>query len=359
MMSARKKTTLVSALYAVACLTVAVTGTSASAAVSGVTPPTGPTYTKTVFSNIVVTGDHITQGYNEYYQPPECWMQPYFYASQSYVQGDPRSGTPQTAPDADSYWWDVAALYPGLVGAIAHMPDARQEINQDFQAVQNGMNGPGGPRITPKYVWWAPNWLSGSAGWACAEGLIGSLNMNNGFLNLEPPQQPGAGTTGDITNQDLAALARAALRLPAVTVNTIPGGQSNPHSAVVNAPTTVYVTYGSNPQPQDRATVVFDGAGYLWAQITTSPPKVAISTNDPGATVSANSACTAKSGPQSCTVTFATPTAATPFTVTATVTWTVSWATSTGQTGTFTTPPAVVVATHNDFVREIQAVNNG
>jgi hypothetical protein len=328
----------------------------------GVTPPTStstssgsssgsPQYSVTVQGNIHVSGNtNGGGGINEVYQPPLCWLQPWFHQPQSWVQGDPQGG----ASDADSFWWFMASQYPGLRQAIAHMPDARDEINQDFEMVQKGQNDNGGGPVGADWVWWAPNWLSSSAGWACAQGLVGSVGMNNGFLDLEPPQAPGAGP-GEITGQQLAGLARAALRLPTVTIHTQPNGGSNATSAYVNAPTKLYLTFAPNRQPRDKAVVMFAGGVYLSATITTSAPVITITTNDAGATINNNGTCLINS---KCSVTFNSPTdTGAPYTITVTATWTVNWTTSTGQAGTFTQPPSQVTATHTVIVREIQSVN--
>jgi hypothetical protein len=211
--------------------------------------------------------------------------------------------------------------------------------------------------VTPQWVWWGPNWLQTAAGWACAQALIANTNLNNGFLDLEPPQNPDNGAPGQITSQNLAALARASLQLPNVTINTQPDAQTQKTSTFVNVPTTVYVTYATppGPQPSDTASVVFDGGTYLSATITTSAPQVQITTSDPNATVTDNGVCSQQ---QACSVKFADPNGNTPFTITATVTWTVNWATSDGNTGTFTNPPSQVVVTRNIYVGEIQAVNS-
>jgi hypothetical protein len=327
-------------------------------------PPGGtpPTYTKTVTGNISVTGNVNGGGggggsYDETYNPPACWLQPQYNQPQSWQQGDPQtSGSPQAAPDADSFWWSMALDYPGLEALIEHVPQGVQDVNNDFKMVQHGQNDvPGGQNpVTSSWVWWAPNWLDDAAGWACVQGLLGSANMNNGFLDLEPPQPPDNGTPGQITSGDLAALARAALQLPRVTVHTRPGGQTDTTSAYVNAPTVVYVTYNPGPRPSDTASVRYVGGLYLSATITTSAPQVQITTTDPGAVIDDNDTCSQRAP---CKVTFDSPTAnGQPYTITATVTWTVSWTTSDGQTGVFTNPPSQVQATRTVIVREIQTV---
>lgn len=360
---ARKTMLMAVGLAAVASTAFPAVSASADGNGGGVTPPTStststsgsssgsPQYSVTVQGNIHVSGNtNGGGGINEVYQPPLCWLQPWFNQPQSWQQGDPQgSGT-----DADSFWWFMASQYPGLRQMIAHIPDARQSINDDFKMVQQGQNDNGGGPVAANWVWWAPNWLSSSAGWACAQGLVGSVGMNNGFLDLEPPQAPGAGP-GEITGQQLAGLARAALRLPTVTIHTQPNGGSNATSAYVNAPTKLYLTFAPNRQPHDRAVVQYTGGVYLWANITTSAPVITITTNDSGATIDNNGTCLINS---KCSVTFNSPTdTGAPYVITVTATWTVNWATSNGLAGTFTQPPSQVTATHTVIVREIQSVN--
>jgi hypothetical protein len=331
----------------------------------GVNPPTtttssGPaSYAVTVQGNINIIGDvNRGQGINEVYKPPECWLQPWFKQPESWHQGDPQSsGGPQGAIDADSFWWYIAVHYPGLKQAIAHDPGARDAINGDFQMVQQGQNDvPGGPNpVTPDFIWWAPNWLNDAQGWACANALIGVSQLNNGFLDLEPPGKPNAGAPAQITDQNLAALARAALRLPQVKINTQPDGGTTGTSAYVNTPTQLWLTYTPKMQPTDTAQVRYVGGIYMWATITTSVPTVTITTSDPGAKINNNGNCLANS---KCSVTFDAPTTTgNPYTITVTATWTVNWTASTGAKGTFTQPPAQRTVTHNVIVREIQSVN--
>jgi hypothetical protein len=319
---------------------------------------TPPTFSVTQLGNIQLGGD-TTGGFDATYTPPDCWLQPWYHQPESILTGDPKVvDVPQTADSADSFYWSVLDKYPGLHVAVSHIAGAAQGIDGDFRMVQQGQNDvPGGQNpVTSKWVWWGPNWLQNAAGWACAQALIANTNLNNGFLDLEPPQPPDNGTPNQITSQNLAALARATLQLPNITINTRPAATTQNTSTFVNLPTTVYVTYGApGPRPSDRASVVFDGGVYLWAQITTSAPQVTIKTSDPGAVITDNGVCSRK---QPCSVKFANPNGNAPFTITATATWTVNWATSDGRTGTFTTPPSQVVVTRDIYVREIQAVNN-
>jgi hypothetical protein len=61
-----------------------------------------------------------------------------------------------------------------------------------------------------------------------------------------------------------------------------------------------------------------------------------------------------------CGVTFLAPSTGGPYTITVTARWTVRWSDSTGESGTFTSPPwpvPVQTGSTNVTVREIQAIN--
>jgi hypothetical protein len=336
-------------------------GVASAAGGGGVTPPGPPTYTVTVQGHVSVGGDVSPGGFSETYQPPECWLQPYFRQPESFLTGDGyATGAPQSADSADTFWWDMATYYPAMEHLInfTNIGDesGRYLVNQDFKEVQQGQNDNGGGAVGSDWVWWAPNWLNTAAGLACAEGLAQTAGMNNGFLDLEPPGQPGvAGQPGEITGLQLAALARAALQLPTVTIHTQPGGGTDATSAYVNTPTKLYLTYAPTREPSDRARVDFLGETFLTATITTSAPTISIVTDDSGAAIDNNGTCLAGS---KCSITFNGPTpTGDPYTITVTATWTVNWATSGGQAGTFTQPPATVTATRTIIVREIQSIN--
>lgn len=317
----------------------------------------GGTYSATVAENIVLSGDANT-GYNDSWTPPDCWLQPEFHQPQTYVAGDPSGG--QT--DADSYWFWFGDHFQGF-GQMLHGTGGFAEVNQEFQQEQNkqrpaAWSGP--DPIASDDVWWVPNWLNTAAGWACAQGLVASDNLSDGFLGMTPPSQPGAGGLGgEITTQDLAGLARAALRLPTLTVVTSP-----PVSTEVNLPTYVAVEYQNGViNPSDTATVTFgDGTPYLSATVQAKLANVQITSNASayqthqaaGAGGQAQ-ACAAVNGKatSACSITFGAPSGATPYTITVSVTWTVTWSTSAGDSGTFQdTPP--VTQTGNIVVREIQ-----
>jgi enoyl reductase len=316
----------------------------------------GGTYTATVAEKIRLSGD-ANPGYDDTtWTPPECWLQPEFKQPQTYVAGDPSGG--QT--DANSYWWWFGRHYSGF-NQFIHGTGSLQDIQQEFQQEQN-MQVPAawtGPNpITAADVWWAPNWLDGPAGWACAQGLIDTTNLSDGFIGMEPPAQPGAGgANGQISSQGLAGLARAALRLPTVKVVTSPPATS---SATVNVPSYVSVVYGGNPQPADTATVEFaDGTPYLSATVQASKPTVQISTNAPNGSYTAtsdnNCAAAGDAATPACSITFRAPTGGTPYQINVTVSWTVTWTTSAGDGGTF--PVATATGTSTLPVREIQTTN--
>ncbi|MBV9383922.1 MAG: hypothetical protein JO242_25065 [Streptosporangiaceae bacterium] len=360
---------LLSAVPLAASLAVAATGGSASAA--GGNPPVnnppagGPSYSKTVAEQIILGGDHTGNGYNGTYIPPDCWLQPYFHQPQSYQAGDPSSAGPV---DADSYYFWFGRHYPGF-NHLIHGTGGPDQINQDFQMVQKGQNDvPGGPNpVKPDFVWWAPDWLSSPAGWACAQGL--TANLNNGFIDLEPPAQPGAGgAAGQITNEQLAALARAALALPGIKIVTSPpAANGGPTTSYVNLPTYVSVHFLGAQQPSDTATVkMADGTVYLTATITTTKPTVSITTNAPAdVSVPPQSTCPATAAgtaaTPACSVKFLSPSSpAAPYVITVTVTWVVHWITSADPVGgVFQNPPSVVTAQQSFVVKEIQTVNGG
>lgn len=314
------------------------------------------TYTAQVAQQITLSGDVNSGGYDtSTYTPPACWLQPEFLQPQTYQAGDP-SGGPS---DADSFWFWYGRHFPNF-NEFLHGTGAFPDINQEFQQEQN-MQPPGawtGPNpITASDVWWAPNWLQTDSGFACAQGLVAASNLSDGFLGMSPPATPGAGgPTGAITSQQLSELARAALKLPTVTVVTSPPATQ---PARVNVPTYVSVNYDSNPEPADEAEIDYQVGGlFLWAKVQASRPSVQISTDAPAGTysVASDGTCAATAGGQAtsaCTVTFRNPTPSTQnYTITATVTWTVTWQTSAGDGGTF--PAATHTGTTTMQVQEIQ-----
>jgi hypothetical protein len=322
----------------------------------------GGTYSVTTNGDVNLQGNVNRQGYSAAYTPPECWLQPQFHQPQSWQQGDPQQPPGRTV-DADTFWWYMEGKYPGLRQAIPHIPGAIAAINNDFEMIQKGQNPtPGGPTPTPQFVWWAPNWLSGTAGWACVQGLLARVNMNNGFLDLEPPQQPGAGA-GQLTSPNLSALARAALKLPTVKVVTSPVLGKPTY---VNLKTYVSVVNEANLTAQDTATVNFVTGGlYLRAHVWTSKPAISITTTAPAgaATVSGIPAtgCPATAGGTAqagCYVTFLQPTATGQHDqIIVTATWTVYWTTSADPGTHQFAQPGTNAGQTNVTVKEIQSVN--
>jgi len=274
-------------------------------------------------------------------------MEPRFTGANSWHRGDP-----QPAPnyDADSYWWWFAQLEPSFA-PNAHYPGASQMINRVFRKAQ-GRAG----------WWWVPAWLSGSAGMGCALGLVSSLGLNNGFLNFTPPGNPDTGGQGEIDGRTLAYLARAALALPAINIHTSPDVLRHPSE--VNLPVYVWVNYAGAMRPSDRASVPMPGGALTATVYTLKGPHLQVSVNS-GTAQAYNTGCGAKgsryhggNGPPSCGVIFYAPSTGGPFTLTVTATWTIAWRDSLGKAGVFTTPPAVVTATRQVTVREIQSVNS-
>jgi hypothetical protein len=316
----------------------------------------GGTYTAQVAQQtITLTGSPPPSGFSYSYTPPECWLQPVFLQPDTYRPGDPSNGP----SDADSFWFWFGETFPGFAELI-HGTDATPQVNHEFQQEQNGQvpaawTGPNPIESTD--VWWAPNWLQDASGLACAQALVATADLSDGFLGMEPPAKPGAGgPRGAITGKQLAALARAALRLPTVTVVTSPPPT---RPATVNVPTYVSVTYaGGNSSPWDRAELDYEVGGvYLWAQVQTSKPTVQISTDAPAGSyaVTSDGTCAATAGgvaKPACSITFQAPTGGRPYAITATVTWTVTWSTSAGDGGTF--PPATQTGTSTIQVQEVQ-----
>ena len=358
-----RKTTMLAVIVGLAATGAAIPATAHADGGNGggVNPPSNggggtPNYSTVVQGNVTITGRPApSQGINEVYNPPECWLQPWFKQPNSWAQGDPvAAGGPQGANDADSFWWYMADQYQGLKELIAHTPDSHDLINQDFEDVQNLKYPPG---VAANWVWWAPNWLSGSQGWACVQNLLGSAGMNEGFLDIEPPAKPGAGGGFQISPLNLATLARAALKLPNYKIVTDPGTAPGT-TAYVNSATKVYLQFNGPKDPYDLAQAKWMYGTYLWARITTTGPKVQIQTSDPGATVGYDAADSCLQNAP-CTITFAGPsTSGNPFTITVTATWTVTWTASGRNGGTFTNPPPIVQQTRTIVVREIQSINN-
>jgi hypothetical protein len=135
----------------------------------------------------------------------------------------------------------------------------------------------------------------------------------------------------------------------------------------VNLPVWVWVTYNGSRSPADTASVPLPGGGVLSATVTTSQPRVSLSVSSPAqAQVAGN--CGAAGSPYQgnagatppCGVTFLAPSTDGPYTITVTARWAVTWSDSTGDRGTFASPPwpvPVQTGTVSVAVREVQSVN--
>jgi len=286
------------------------------------------------------------------YVPAPCWMEPRFTGSNSYHAGDPQ---PSPNGDADSYWWWFASQQPALYGVLGRISGLKQAINKVFRNKQGSAGW-----------WWVPAWVNtGVNGFACATGLVNTLNLSAQYLQFQAPQHGGPDTPGHtIDGHILADLARAELLLPTFKVFTSPatGVPSD-----VNLPVWVWVHYNGPPSPADTATVPTP-AGALWARVTTSPPQVSLSVSSPGQAKVYNQ-CGATgsqytgnaSATPPCGVIFLAPSTGGPYTITVTATWTVSWtASDTPGQHLFASPPwpkPVQTGTAAVTVQEVQSIN--
>jgi hypothetical protein len=314
----------------------------------------GPGYAHLAYSSISITGNANPAGLSSptAYLPAPCWVEPRFTGANSYHKGDPQ---PSPNGDADSYWWWFASQQPALYGVLGRVPGLKQAVNRVFQSKQGG-NG----------WWWVPAWVNaGVNGYACATGLVRALNFSAQYLEYLPPQTGGGDTPGHtIDGQILADLARAALTLPGISVHTNPAAGT---PSDVNLPVWVWVTYNGPRSPADTASVPLPGGGVLSATVATSLPQVSLSVSSP-AQAQVHSQCGAAGSPYRgnasaippCGVTFLAPSTRGPYTITVTARWTVTWSDSTGDRGTFATPPwpaPVQTGTAAVTVREVQSVN--
>ena len=286
------------------------------------------------------------------YVPAPCWMEPRFTGANSYHAGDPQ---PSATGDADSYWWWFASQQPALYGVLGRIQGLKQAINKVFKAKQGS---PG--------WWWVPAWVNtGVNGFACATGLVHTLNFSAQYLQFEAPQNGGPDTPGHtIDGHILADLARAELQLPTFRVFTSPA-KGVPSD--VNLPVWVSVNYPGGPTAADTATVQTP-AGELMARVYTSQPQVSLSVSSPGQAQVYNQ-CGALGSPYTgnasavppCGVTFLAPSTGGPCTITVTATWRVWWtASDTPGQHLFTSPPwprPVQTGTAAVTVREVQSVN--
>jgi hypothetical protein len=321
---------------------------------TGTGSSSGGTYTATEAGTIELSEDHNNL-YNVAWSPPDCWLQPEFLQPQTYLSGDP-SGGPS---DAASFYFWFGMNYRSFQAILGHVAGARYEILQEFQQEQEKQRPAAwtGPNpIESDDQWWGPNWLNTAAGWACAQSLVVNENLSDGFIGMQTPATPGAGTNGQISSTQLAGLARAALALPKLKIVTSPRLTTE-----VNVPTYVSVEYQNGViNPQDMATVGFDGAAWLSATVQAKLSSVQISSNAPSSSYTTTGAgapgqaCAAVNGnaTATCSITFDAPSAnATPWAIKATATWTVTWTTSAGDGGTF--PNGTKSGTTNVVVREI------
>jgi hypothetical protein len=316
---------------------------------SGPPPPGGGTYAHAVYSHITITGQGgggPAVSTAQYFGPP-CWLEPRFPGTRSWQPGDPVTLT--AAGDADEYWWWFAQQQPQFAVGLGSSAQVRQEINRSFRRRQGGDGW-----------WWVPAWLQGSAGLACAQGLVASLGLNNGFLEYTRPQVPPERNAPGLVNPlILREMARAALRLPGFTVATNPG----PGRDDVNLPVWVWVRYTGPEQGSRTASVRLPSGALMWARVWTSAPTLAVSAGTAQARVyqqcgPAGSRYTGQAAAlPPCGVTFLAPSTAGPYPLTVTATWRIYWADSTGAHGRF--PPGVRVRTVPVSVREIQAINGG
>ena len=329
--------------------------TGAQAAQASSAPAGGPgPYTAFAYSNVSVTGNHSPDALSSptTYLPAPCWLESRFTGAQSYHAGDPQPGA---GGDADSYWWWFASQNPALYGVLGRIAGLKQAINKVFKAKQ-GSSG----------LWWVPSWVKGGVnGYACATGLVNTLNFSAQYLEFQALQRGGRDTPGHpIDGHILADLARAELVLPAFTISTSPG---HGVPSDVNLPVWVSVNYPGGPTAGDTAAVQTP-AGELMARVFTSRPQVSLSVSSPGQAKVYNQCGATGSVPTGnasavppCGVTFLAPSTGGPYTITVTATWRVSWtATGTPTPQLFTSPPwpkPVQTRRAAVTVREVQSVN--
>jgi len=287
--------------------------------------------------------------------PPACWMQPFFPQTETWKTGDP-SGS---VTDADSYYsWFVSQ------GASPTLPTA--QMTSEFQDIQNrtapaGWTGPA--TIDANDVWWAPDMLNSSTGFACAQGMAAANKLSNGYIGLEPPLKNGQQSPllGAINVYVLSQIALAEITLPTVSVVTSPASTNETNAAVVNTPTYVAVKYKGDMDPSKIKSAGAFGLAPIWASVQATIASVSVSAtggvssttgfNDPGQT------CATVDGKatSACSVTFSAPSGTgTPDKLQVSVTWKVTWSTSAGTGGTFPNTGSQQ-ATKTVTVNEIQS----
>ena len=343
---------LTSITVTAACAVLAGLGQSAPVLAQGSLPVGGgPAFSHFAYSQVQVTGDVNpgALGSPAAYTPAPCWVEPRFAGTNSYHQGDPQ---PSATGDADSYWWWFVGHEPALAGVLGRIQGLKQAVNKVFKARQGGAGW-----------WWVPSWInSGISGYSCAWGLVHMLNWSAQYLEYQLPQQGGPDTPGHpIDGRILADLARAELALPAIKVFTNPAAGK---PSDVNLPVWVWVNYAGPQQPTDTASVPLPDGTTLSATVTTTPPKVSVAVSTGSARVYNNCGATGSkytgNATPPCGVTFLAPSTGGPYTITVTAQWTVRWSDSTGESGTFASPPwpaPVQTGATTVTVREIQAIN--
>ncbi|HSZ41317.1 MAG TPA: hypothetical protein VK817_15285 [Trebonia sp.] len=323
----------------------------------GVQPPSptgsgsssGSTYISTI------GGGTATGGGGGTWTPPPCWMQPFFPQTKTYKSSDP-SG--KTTTDADSY-------YSWFVSQGAPATETPTQVAQEFQSIQKmkapaGWTGPSD--IAADDVWWAPNWVGNSSGFACALALAEKNNLSNTYIGLEPPLGNGQQSPliGAISPYVLSEIARAQITLPTISIVTSPPG-TQAQSAVVNTPTYVAVEYHGNMDPSKTKRAFLWGLAPIWASVQATVTNVTISS--PGNNISSQKGfgtqgqtCATVNGQatSACTVTFNAPSSTSaPDNIRVTVTWQVTWSTSGGTGGTLSSGTAS--KTQSIVVNEIQS----
>jgi hypothetical protein len=328
-------------------------GAALAARQAATAPAGGPVYSHFAYSHVAVTGN-VNPGAlasPTAYTPAPCWVEPRFTGADSYHKGDPQ---PSATGDADSYWWWFVGQEPAMAGVLGRIQGLKQAVNKVFKARQGGSGW-----------WWVPGWINGGLnGYSCAWGLVHMLNLSAQYLEYLPPQRGGPATPGHpIDGQILADLARAELALPAIKIFTNPAAGK---PSDVNLPIWVGAGYAGPERPTDTASVPLPDGTTLSATVTTSPPQVSVSVNTGSARVYNNCGATGSryngdpTAIPPCGVTFLAPSTGGPYTITVTARWTVRWSDSTGESGTFTSPPwpvPVQTGSTNVTVREIQAIN--
>lgn len=290
----------------------------------------GSTYISTI------GGDYSGGGGGTPWTPPPCWMQPYFPQADTWRAGDPSGQIT-----------DAGSFYAWFVGQGAPATETATQAASEFASIQHkaapaGWTGPA--HIRADDVWWAPNWVDSTTGFACAEGLAAENKLSNTYIGLEPPLRPGQRSplTGAINVWVLSQVARAAITLPAISIVTSPPG-TQAKSAVVNTPTYVAIDYHGRMDPSKTETASFKfGLAPIWASVqatitsvTVSPSGLFSSTRGFGAPGQTCAAVNGQATP-ACSVTFSAPSGTSaPDTITVTVTWKVTWSTSAGTGGTF------------------------